>query len=51
MKIYNFKGAVGFCIEVNRLRHSFKKIYGRHPDLVIKYQKSVRDMLNDSFPS
>ena len=35
---------------VNRLRNSFQKIYGRYPDLVAKYQKSVRDMLNDSFP-
>ena len=36
--------------KVNRLRNYFQKLYGRYPDLVAKYQKSVRDMLNDSFP-
>ena len=36
--------------EVNRLRNSFQKFYGRYPDLVEKYQKSVEDMLNNSFP-
>ena len=36
--------------EVNRLRNSFQKFYGRYPDVVAKYQKSVRDMINDSFP-
>ena len=36
--------------EVNRLRNSFQEFYGRYPDLVEKYQKSVKDMLNDSFP-
>ena len=35
--------------KVNRLRNSFQTFYGRHPDLVGKYQKSVRNMLNDSF--
>ena len=35
--------------EVNRLRNSFQKCYGRYPDLVAKYQTSVRDMLNESF--
>ena len=35
--------------KVNRLRNSFQTFYGRYPDLVAKYQKSVRDMLNDSF--
>ena len=34
----------------NRQRNSFQKFYGRYPDLVAKYQKSVRDMLNDLFP-
>ena len=36
--------------KVNRLRNSFQKCYGQYPDLVEKYQKSVRDMLNDLFP-
>ena len=36
--------------KVNRLRNSFQTSYGRYPDLVAKYQKSVREMLNDSFP-
>ena len=36
--------------KVNLLRNSFQKCYGRYPDLVAKYQKSVRDTLNDSFP-
>ena len=34
---------------VNCLRNSFQKCYGKYSDLVAKYQKSVRDMLNDSF--
>ena len=37
-------------IPVNRLKNSFQKFYGRYPDLVSKYQKSVRDILNDLFP-
>ena len=36
--------------EVNRLRNSFQNFYGRYPDVVAKYQKSVRDMMNYSFP-
>ena len=36
--------------EVKRLRNSFKKIYGRYPDLLRKYQRSVKDMMADSFP-
>ena len=36
--------------EVKRLRNSFKKFYGRYPDLIGKYQKSVKDMVADSFP-
>ena len=35
--------------KVNRLRNSFQKFYGKYPDLVAKYQKSIRDMMNDSF--
>ena len=32
------------------LRNSFKKFYGRYPDLIGKYQSSVKDMVADSFP-
>ena len=30
--------------------NSFKKFYGRYPDLIGKYQRSVKDMVADSFP-
>ena len=33
----------------NRLGNFFQTCYGRYPDLVAKYEKSVRDMLNDLF--
>ena len=36
--------------EVKRLRNSFKKFYGRYPDLIRKYQRLVKDMVADSFP-
>ena len=36
--------------EVKRLRNSFKKFYGRYPDLIGKYQGSVEGMVADSFP-
>ena len=36
--------------EVKRLRNSFKKFYGRYPDLIGKYQRSVKDMVADSLP-
>ena len=36
--------------EVKRLRNSFKMFYGRYPDLIGKYQRSVKDMVADSFP-
>ena len=36
--------------EVKRLRNLFKKFYGRYPDLIGKYQRSVKDMAADSFP-
>ena len=36
--------------EVKRLRKSFKKFYGTYPDLIGKYQRSVKDMVADSFP-
>ena len=35
--------------EVKRLRNSLKKINGRYPDLIGKYQRSVKDMVADSF--
>ena len=36
--------------EMKRLRNSFKKFYGRYPDLIRKYQRSVTDMMDDSSP-
>ena len=36
--------------KVKKLRNSFKKFYDRYPDVVAKYQKSITDMMNDSFP-
>ena len=36
--------------DVKGLRNSFKKFYGRCPDLLGKYQRSVKDMIVDSFP-
>ena len=36
--------------EVKHLRNSFKKFYGRYPDLIGKYQRSVKDMVADLFP-
>ena len=36
--------------EIKRLRNSFKKFYGRYPDLIGKYQRPVKDMVADSFP-
>ena len=35
---------------MKRLRNSFKKFYGRYPDLIGKYQRLVKDMIVDSFP-
>ena len=37
--------------KVSRMRSSFHKFYSRHPHLIAKYQRSVRNMLNDSFPT
>ena len=31
------------------LEKSFKKFYGRHQDLIKKYQRSVKEKVNDSF--
>ena len=36
--------------EVKHLRNSFEKFYGRYPDLIRKYQRSVKDKMADSFP-
>ena len=36
--------------EVKRLRNSLRKFYGRYPDLIVKYQRSLKDMTADSFP-
>ena len=33
-----------------RLEKSFKKSYGRYQDIIEKYQRSVKEMVNDSFP-
>ena len=33
-----------------RLEKSFKKFYGRYQNLIEKYQRSVKGMVNDSFP-
>ena len=33
-----------------RLEKSFKKFYGRYQDIIEKYQRSVKEMVNDSFP-
>ena len=36
--------------EVKCLKNSFKKFYSRYPDLIGKYQRSVKDIVADSFP-
>ena len=36
--------------EVQCLRNSFQKFYGRYPDLIRKYQRLVKDMMANSFP-
>ena len=33
-----------------RLEKSLKKFYGRYQDIIEKYQRSVKEMVNDSFP-
>ena len=35
--------------EMRRLRNSFKKFYGRYRDIIGRYQRSVKDMMDDSF--
>ena len=32
------------------LEKSFKKFYSRYQDLIEKYQRPVKEMVNDSFP-
>ena len=46
----NFNRLLSHGYEVKRLRNSFKKFYGRYPDLIGKYQRLVKDMVADSFP-
>ena len=36
--------------EVKDLRNSFNKFYRRYPNLIRKYQMSVKDMMADSSP-
>ena len=36
--------------KVKCVRNSLKKLYGRYPDLIGKYQRSVKDMIAYSFP-
>ena len=36
--------------EVKRLRNSFKKFYDSCPDFIRKFQRSVKDIVADSFP-
>ena len=36
--------------KVNQLGNSFQKFHGRYPDLIANYQRSVKDIVNDSFP-
>ena len=36
--------------EVKHLRNSFKNFYGKYPDLIGKYQRSVKDMATGLFP-
>ena len=40
---------INFCHKAS-LEKSFKKFYGRYQDLIEKYQRSVKVMVNDSFP-
>ena len=36
--------------EMKRLRTSCKIFYGRYPDLIRKYPRSMKDVMDDSFP-
>ena len=36
--------------EMKHLKNSFKKFYCRYPNLIGKYQRSVKDIVADSFP-
>ena len=33
-----------------RVKKSFMKFYGRYQDLIVKYQRSVKLIVNNSFP-
>ena len=35
---------------MKHLRNAFKNFYGGYPDITRKYQRSVKDMMADSFP-
>ena len=39
-----------FVTRLYSLAKSFKKFYARYQDLIEKYQSSVKEMMNDSFP-
>ena len=45
---------IDFCHKAKyvalRLDKLFNKFYGRYQDLIEKYQRSVKGMVNDSFP-
>ena len=46
--------AIGWLTFVSRpeslmIEKSFEKFHGRYQDLIEKYQRSVKDMVNDSF--
>ena len=36
--------------DVKCLRNSFKNFYGKYSDIIRKYQRSVKDMMAESFP-
>ena len=38
------------AMKLNAWEIHLKKSYGRYPDLTGKYQRSVKDMVADSFP-
>ena len=36
--------------EINRLRTPFQNFFGRYPDLIARYQRSIIDILSDLLP-
>ena len=40
---------IDFCHIALRLEKSVERFYGRYQDLIGKYQRSVKEMANDSF--